>query len=103
MNNHEQIAKILRDNITFSGQTGDYVIHGAIEKILEWQRGKERDFKLLVREYFQVREDINNISPPDEWTRYTGLCDKSRDLSKRILSELERFTEAEQEELPFKD
>lgn len=35
MTDVEQIAEILRDNITFSGQVGDYVIHGAIEKILE--------------------------------------------------------------------
>jgi hypothetical protein len=34
-NMREQIAQILRDNITFSGQVGDYVIHGAIDKILE--------------------------------------------------------------------
>lgn len=32
---HEKIAQILRDNITFSGQVGDYVIHGAINKIIE--------------------------------------------------------------------
>lgn len=32
----EQIAQILRDNIHFSGQVGDYVIHGAIQKIIEW-------------------------------------------------------------------
>jgi len=32
----EAIAKILRDNITFSGQIGDYVIHGAIEKLQEY-------------------------------------------------------------------
>lgn len=31
----EQIAQILRDNITFSGQVGYYVIHGAIDKLIE--------------------------------------------------------------------
>lgn len=30
----EGIAKILRDNITFSGQLGDYVVHGAAQKII---------------------------------------------------------------------
>lgn len=30
----EKIAQILRDNITFSGQVGDYVIHGAIDKLI---------------------------------------------------------------------
>lgn len=34
----EQVAKILQENITFSGQLGDYVIHGAIEKLLEWRK-----------------------------------------------------------------
>lgn len=28
--NREKIAEILRDNITFSGQVGGYVIHGAL-------------------------------------------------------------------------
>lgn len=32
----EDIANILRDNVYFSGQLGDYVIHGAIEKIVEY-------------------------------------------------------------------
>lgn len=32
----ESIAAVLRDNITFSGQAGDYVIHGAIDKIIEY-------------------------------------------------------------------
>lgn len=32
----KDIAQMLRDNITFSGQVGDYVIHGAIEKIKEY-------------------------------------------------------------------
>jgi hypothetical protein len=32
----EDIAQILRDNITFSGQTGDYIIHGAIDKLIEY-------------------------------------------------------------------
>lgn len=31
----KEIAQILKDNITFSGQLGDYVIHGAIDKIIE--------------------------------------------------------------------
>jgi hypothetical protein len=31
----KKIAKILRDNIKFSGQIDGYVIHGAIEKIKE--------------------------------------------------------------------
>jgi mRNA-degrading endonuclease YafQ of YafQ-DinJ toxin-antitoxin module len=31
----EKVAEILRENIYFSGQLGDYVIHGALEKIWE--------------------------------------------------------------------
>ena len=36
----EEVAKILRDNITFSGQVGDYIIHGAIDKLIEWKYKK---------------------------------------------------------------
>ena len=38
----EQLASILRDNITFSGQVGGYVIHGAIEKIIEWANTRKK-------------------------------------------------------------
>ena len=34
--NHEAIGKILPDNITFEPQVDGYVIHGAIEKIIEY-------------------------------------------------------------------
>lgn len=38
MTDREQIAQILKDNITFSPQIGDYVIHGAIERLLEREK-----------------------------------------------------------------
>lgn len=31
----EEITEILRDNITFSEQVGKYVIHGALDKLIE--------------------------------------------------------------------
>lgn len=31
----KRIANIIRENITFSGQIGDYIIHGAIEKLCD--------------------------------------------------------------------
>lgn len=37
MKPERELADILRENIKFSGQTGDYVIHGAIEKLIEWR------------------------------------------------------------------
>ena len=40
----EEVAQILRDNITFSPQIGDYVIHGAIEKLIEWRRAYAEQF-----------------------------------------------------------
>lgn len=40
----EEVAQILRDNITFSPQIGNYVIHGAIEKLLEWRRAYAEQF-----------------------------------------------------------
>ena len=32
----DKIAQILRDGITFSGQVGDYVIHGAIDELIKY-------------------------------------------------------------------
>lgn len=58
-----------------------------------------REFKLLVREYFQMRSKIE----------YSGLhaamawFNQKDALEKRILSELEKFTARDVEELPFKD
>jgi hypothetical protein len=59
----------------------------------------DRDFKLLVREYFQqerIKETVNGDA--------CHLAFKqSRKLKERILSELERFTREEIESLPFKN
>jgi len=35
-----EITKILRDNITYSGQIGDYVIHGAIDELMNYFKRK---------------------------------------------------------------
>ena len=40
----EEVAQILRDNITFSPQTQAYVIHGAIDKLIEWRRAYAEQF-----------------------------------------------------------
>lgn len=68
----EQILTILRDNITFSGQVGDYVVHGAIAKIKKliadeagkaWDAGRKMsvpisavalfDWKVKKEDYFK--------------------------------------------------
>ncbi len=47
----EALAKILSDNIKFSGQIDGYLIHGAIEKIVDWHKSKvsklEQEIKTL--------------------------------------------------------
>lgn len=60
----------------------------------------DRDFKLLVREYFQTLSMYHNSSVTDV---RLDAWDKQKELSKRILSELEDFTRRDVEELPFKD
>lgn len=59
----------------------------------------DRDFKLLVREYFQA---ISRSRHGDVIHHYRSLMEADV-IEKRILSELEAFTEQEQQELPFKD
>ena len=59
----------------------------------------DRDFKLLVREYFQAKSRLEYC----DRTNFGDYSKKKIDLEKRILSELEAFTEQEQQELPFKD
>ena len=59
----------------------------------------DRDFKLLVREYFQAKSKVlfnptYNLEP---------LKERRDALEQQVLLELQRFTEKEQQELPFKD
>lgn len=60
----------------------------------------DRDFKLLVREYFYAKRKVSDSSYRDEYTNYRN---QMLSIEKRILSELERFTEQEQKELPFNE
>ena len=59
----------------------------------------DRDFKLLVREYFQAKSRVDH-APMLAVVESTRKLD---DLEKRILSELEAFTKRDVDELPFKD
>lgn len=58
----------------------------------------DRDFKLLVREYFAYKGIAESCL-----TLADSAAKDLPKLEKRILSELEAFTEREQQELPFKD
>lgn len=58
---HEKIAQILRDNITFSGQVGDYVIHGAINKIIEHFSDQ------LAKQEVAFRETVKDLKNHSEW------------------------------------
>lgn len=104
MNDRDQIAKILCENIHYSGQANDYIIHGAIEKIIEWQHGKEREFKLLVRRYFNARDMAISTSfiEHDGKTMAEAVL-REAETEKEIRKELDRFTEQDVKELPFKD
>lgn len=57
----------------------------------------DRDFKLLVRAYL-INDDILRMNPT-----MVKAWEKSVDLRKKLDAELERFTENEQEELPFNE
>lgn len=59
-----------------------------------------RDFKLLVREYFQAKSRAH-YEPKNLQENYL-LGKKRDDLEKRILSELEEFTWKDVAELPFR-
>lgn len=60
----------------------------------------DRDFKLLVREYFLVKSSIWYARGDDKRRK---LVERKEDIEKRILSELELFTKEDVQELPFKD
>ena len=59
----------------------------------------DRDFKLLVREYFELTDHYEYYAgiDPDQYEK------QRQALTEKIRKELERFTEQEQQELPFKD
>ena len=59
----------------------------------------ERDFKLLVREYFQQRTRYEFAK--DRLTLNQSAA-KATEAEKKILTELERFTLQDVKELPFK-
>ncbi len=46
----ERCAEILRDNITFSGQLGDYVIHGALEMLWKLHINQEGLMDEIINE-----------------------------------------------------
>jgi hypothetical protein len=46
----ETIGKILQENITFSGQLDGFVVHGAIEKILEIHQSQMGSCVAQIRE-----------------------------------------------------
>lgn len=62
----------------------------------------DRDFKLLVREYFQAKSRME-FAQTFDLEKNRILTRRRDDLEQRILSELELFTQKDVEELPFKD
>lgn len=64
----------------------------------------DRDFKLLVREYFNAKDVAGSraFTNHDVQTQTEAVL-REAETEKQIRKELERFTEQEQQELPFKD
>jgi hypothetical protein len=79
----------------------DETYHLVIEAMQEYAHGEVRDFKLLVREYFQAKSQYDHVYE-SRWIIDNILFKNMDNLEKRILSELERFTLEDVEELPFK-
>ena len=65
----DKIAQILRDGITFSGQVGDYVIHGAIDELIKYNE----------TQVIPLREQIR------DWEkRYNDATERNIDLRERL-------------------
>lgn len=95
MTDREQIGKILCENIHYSGHANDYIIHGAIEKILEWHSGKDRDFKLLIIEERRLRLLNPSIDMQPK------LHKRFQEVTKMLDKELELFTQKDEKELEY--
>jgi hypothetical protein len=71
------------------------------QKAVELDRLKTeiRDFKLLTRTYFQQHSIVENKRT--DYETHSAAWDKREECMKKILTELEAFTQQEQQELPF--
>lgn len=83
------IAKILRDNITFAGQIGDYVIHGAIDKIIE-------HFSSLREQNTELETKLANLTQRYDaakklMTEYHQEKEKAEAQVKRLEEEKDDF------------
>lgn len=71
-------------------------LNAEVEKL----ESEAREFKLLVREYFQERLRARFASTQREIVDCEG---RMYVIERKIRPELERFTRQEREELPFKE
>ena len=88
-----EAAKILRENITFSGQVGDYVIHGALEKLWELHSPIQKQIAMtkedilfkhwrtemaaMYGEEYATRETFNDV-------KFTFVLDAMEDWANQI-------------------
>jgi hypothetical protein len=88
----EEVAQILADGITFSPQTGAYVIHRAIEELIKWRRAYARQALEEAAERANVEYVGNLLSDPStsiELTHPDGSVFKVHKQSiLQIISEL---------------
>ena len=71
----ERCAEILRSRITFSGQLGDYIIHGALEEL--WQLHIEQKLH---------SHDVTGASPDEDFlNEFANKCEQYPNEAKIIL------------------
>lgn len=84
----------------------EFQLSAASEKILRLTaenarlRSEIREYKLLTRAYFASKIVAHYSNDP---AQAAEAVLKESEFEKRILSELQTFSEQEQQELPFKD
>lgn len=65
----------------------------------------ERDFKLLIRAYFQSKDRQERLAQsnlPDDLEKYREAIRVELESEKEIRKELDKFTRDELNQLPFK-
>lgn len=73
----EKIAEIIKDNITFSHQIDAYIIHGAIEKIMDLvgvEQEKESELSEMISKVHEDIEGRYNLDSYDKGVIHSLLC-----------------------------
>jgi hypothetical protein len=81
----DKVIQIMRDQITFSGQLHDYVVHGALESI--WRLHYSRTEEIAIGFSKWV---IDNLWEPfnGKWINENGVTKTDRELFKDYIESL---------------